>query len=72
MKAIGEYVVLSNTPCEINGFIIQSLWEVISAGNKVPLVLDNQMVYVKHDTLEDYGKYKVAHWKDIVGMELER
>ena len=73
MVAKGEYVVLSIQPTKVDGFIVQDLWTVASVGSLVPkdlLLFPTNTVYVKPDSLEDFGKWKVAHYNDIVGMEI--
>ena len=72
MIAKGEHVILSTEPCKLNGFIIQDLWLVRSIGSLVPKefrLREGDRVYVKSDVLEDFGRYKVGHYTDIVAKE---
>tara|TARA_Y100000356_G_scaffold134407_1_gene143672 strand:- start:2279 stop:2530 length:252 start_codon:yes stop_codon:yes gene_type:complete len=74
MVAKGEHVILSTEPCKINGFIVQDLWIVRSIGALVPKdfrLLKGDRVYVKPDSLENFGRYKVGHYSDIVAKETE-
>ena len=72
MVAKGENIILSTEPCKINGFIIQDLWLVNSIGSLVPKELRLRIgdrVYVKSDSLENFGRYKVGHYSDVVACE---
>ena len=72
MVAKGEHVILSTEPCKIDGFIVQDLWVVVSIGSLVPKDFKLNLwerVYVKPDSLENFGRYKVGHYSDIVAKE---
>ena len=71
IMTLADLDITSSAP-KINGFIIQDLWLVNSIGSLVPKEFRLRIgdrVYVKSDSLEDFGRYKVGHYTDIVASE---